>query len=279
MPAVSPVLACRPPWQPHPRVSRQPACRRLWPAAWRSWRVPQTPAAAVHCAAQHVHGDPRVCWRPAPGRIDQPDRHILLGGNLAPRRSMRRPRIARPSPACRPSTSRRRHRSSGSPPPCAPQASARSRGLLAAAISFSPSLIGVPGPKPFNGISMFDCPDANQTSPTRRSDRVLSTPSPAIVRGIRTAGCFGCQIQAERPDLVRHSCNRLLVKCRLQVRAGRRPSPDVNRRLPLEHGMIAQHVGQSAPQRAAAMGAKAKKRASEQNFIRTSPGEAVRWGV
>jgi hypothetical protein len=77
--------------------------------------------------------------------------------------------------------------------------SSRSFGFFAAAISAAASFTAAFGGNPFKGISMLDCPDANQTSPTSRSLIVLSGPSPLTVSVYGPPACSGARYRLHLP--------------------------------------------------------------------------------
>ena len=89
---------------------------------------------------------------------------------------------------------------------------------------------------------MLDWPEANQTSPMRRSVRVTSAPSPERVSVYGSARGFGSEPEAEGAASVGDSGDGLRVELGSEVRAGRGPSPDVDGAIALQNRVVAEHV-------------------------------------
>jgi hypothetical protein len=105
------------------------------------------------------------------------------------------------------------------------------------AISSAEFFSGAPV-KPFSGISIFDWPEANQTSPIRTSSRTILLVA-VTVSWYGPPAASGGRYTLQFPRLSPAS-----VELDGHLFAGSRPAPDVDRSIALQHHVAAEDPGQ-----------------------------------
>src|SRR4051812_43664826 len=118
--------------------------------------------------------------------------------------------------------------------------SSRSPGWLAFLISSAAFFTTADPGKPFKGISILDCPEANQTSPIRMSSSTILF-LPVTVNGNGPPADCGARYTLQCPQTIPSCClGRTVEGCRNGLTRVR-PAPNMNGLISLQHCMTAEY--------------------------------------